>query len=41
MVVEFIEMTEKLLGGAVGAKGRTSVQYAVDIVRETMGSKSQ
>ena len=41
MVVEFMEMIERLLGGALGAKGRTSVQYAVDIVRETMGSKSQ
>ena len=38
MVVEFMEMIERLLGGALGAKGGTSVQYAVDIVRETMGS---
>ena len=28
MVVEFMEMIERLLGGALGAKGRTSVQYA-------------
>ena len=40
MVVEFMEMMEKLLGGAVGTEGKTIVQYAVNSTRETLYMKS-
>ena len=36
MVVEFMEMMEKLLGGAVGTEGKAIVQYSVHSMRETL-----